>query len=197
MTEEEIRYRIERVKDAVQRNTSLNPLDVEPYVRADEHGAGFFQDFTGGRTQIQLESAVGLIINEIMAIRDRAKKWLVSNGGRSAGGRQVHLNLSRRSRLSHDLANTDKHGELDKPSMSGHKPKLAEVESVMTLVYDPATGTYANHGQYTGPTFDLRTGQMSGGFDSSGFEVVLDSEILDEHGNVIGGTEESSSGCRL
>lgn len=185
MTEEEIRYRIERVNAAFNERSALSPEGIEPGLRSDERGTSFFQDFRGGRSATQLDSDAAHILNEIMGIRDRAKKWFASKGD-DPRAVDAFVKSELAVALVHDLANTDKHGQLDRPPFSGYRPKLVKVDRTMTLKYDPSTGTYAASGQYTGPTFNFRAGQVRGQGTSFGMEVVLSSDIHDESGNKIG-----------
>lgn len=185
MTEAEIKFRIERVNAAFEERTALTPEEVEPRVHSDDGRMSFYQDFRGGRSETQMISDAAHIINEIMGIRDRAKRWLTANG---CDPRQVDrfIEAELAVALVHDLANADKHGELDRPPFSGHKPRLLKVDRVMTLKYDPSTGTYATSGQFIGPAMNVQSGEVSGTGRSSGLEVVLDSDIVDEHGAKVG-----------
>jgi hypothetical protein len=185
MTEAEIEHRVNRVYSALQEKTGLRPEEAPLYVRKDETGVSFYQDFRGGRTPVQLESDAAHVINEIMGIRDRAKKWLARKGDDPA-----KVDAFIRSKLAvalvHDLANTDKHGELDYRPMSGHKPVLVKVDRAMALKYDPATGKYETNGHFIGKAMNMDTGEVSGRATRSNTEVVLISDINDENGSKIG-----------
>ena len=185
MTEAEIKNRLARVYAAFGDKTNLKPEDFEPEVQSSEDGFTLTQDFRGGRSQEDLDGDAASIINEIMGIRDRAKKWLRNSGGDDSKV-DTFIKSDQAVSLVHDLANTDKHGELDGPPFSGHKPNLVKVDRFATLKYDRSTGTYAKSGQIIGAPFDFQTGEISGSGTSSDMEVVLGSDIHDENGNKIG-----------
>lgn len=186
MTEAEIKRRLSRVYAAFGDKSEFKPEDFEPTVEELE-GGGFIisQDFTGGRSQENLYIDAASIINEIMGIRDRAKAWLTGNG-RDSKKVDAFVKSELAVALVHDLANTDKHGKLDAPPFSGYMPSLAQVHRATTLKYDPATGTYASSGTFTGPAFDALTGKTLSTGSSSDVETVLASDIQDEYGNKVG-----------
>jgi hypothetical protein len=185
MTESEINWRLKRVYAAFEDKSGFRPEDIKAEIHRSDIGLVFSQDFRGGRSQENLDADAASVINEIMGIRDRAKSWL-----KSRGDDPKKVDDFIRSELAvalvHDLANTDKHGQLDGPPFSGHKPKVVKVDRAATLAYDAATGTYATSGQFVGPTIDTWTGQIVGAGSSSNLEVVLISDIQDEGGNKVG-----------
>lgn len=185
MTEAEINWRLRRVYAAFGEKSALKPEDVPAQVWADENSFGMFHDFSGGRSLEQLDTDAASIINEIMGIRDRAKAWFKSRGD---DPRKVDdfIRSEMAVALVHDLANTDKHGHLDRPPFSGCRPKLQAITRAATSKYDPATGTYAATSFFKGPSFNFQTGEVSGTPTSSGMEVVLISDIHDEAGNKVG-----------
>ncbi len=185
MTESEIKNRIARVYAAFGEKSRLKPEDCEPVVHRTPQRLSYHQDFRGGRTQEQLEIDAATIINEIMGIRDRTKKWLIASAGNAARVDDF-IKSDMAVALVHDLANTEKHGELDRPPFSGHRPKLLPVDRVMANIYDPVTKTYARASQFWGPAINNQTGQLANKGGSTGMEVVLHCDIQDESGNKIG-----------
>lgn len=186
MNEQEIIYRLTRVRAAFGERTALMPENVNPQKYSSDLGDGLLYDFRGGRTETQLDLDANHIMHEIMGIRDRAMKWFVG-GGRDPKEIDAFIKSELAVALVHDLANTDKHGELDLPPFSGYKPKLGKVDRALVLKYDPASGTYAATGQFVGQTIDLQVGAVIPGTgSSSGLEVVLACDIYDESGNKIG-----------
>jgi len=185
MTEDEIRARLVRVFAALDDKSSFKPEDVKVEVRAVEDGLVFEHDFRSGRSQANLDTDAASIINEIMGLCDRTKAWLKKRGD---DPKKVDdfIKSELAVALVHDLANADKHGQSGRSPISGHKPKLVKVSRATTLKYDPSTGTYAETGQYIGPTLDTWTGQIVGSGTSTNLETVLVSDIEDEHGNKIG-----------
>ena len=185
MTEEEIRRRLRRVYVALGDKSHLKPEDAMHVRKDTTEGLLFSIDFTGGRSPEELEIDAFTIINEIMGIRDRAKAWIKANGGQERNVDDfVRANLA--PALVHDLANSDKHGQLDRPPYSGYRPVLKDVGRGVTLVYDPSTGKYCAQGEVVGPVFDIRNGEIQQGTaTSSGVEVVLSGRVENEAGNEV------------
>lgn len=185
MTEQVIKQRLARVIAAFGDKSRFRPEEIAPTIEVSESGFSYVQDFTGGRSQENLDADAAAIINEIMGLRDRTKAWLKNTHG-DVSKVDKFIKSEPATALVHDLANTDKHAQLDGPPFSGHKPRLSKVNRVVTLIYDPSTGTYEQKGFFIGHGFNLKTGELVSPPASVGTEIVLDSEILDEDGNKIG-----------
>ena len=185
MTEAEIRERLNRMYAAFDDRSQFKPEDFEPEVHGIGDQFNVSADFRGGRSADQLKIDAASVINEIMGIRDRARSWL-KNTGRDPRKVDNFVKSELAVALVHDLANTDKHGQLDGPPFSGCKPKLKKVNRATILKYDPLTGTYATEGKFITAGFNIQTGELIGTGASSNVEVVLVSDIVDEAGNKVG-----------
>lgn len=140
-------------------------------------------DFSEGVPDTQVMNMAEKLIENIARIRDHLKVWCTQNGRAFAG--DTLINGNRSVALVHDLWNTQKHAELNRPPRSGVKPHLAEVRRSMRLI----TGG-------SGPSAVMMTFDKSGKpvVKSTGGgrgELVVDGDILDENGARVGGLMET------
>jgi hypothetical protein len=183
MTDDEIRSRLDRVYAALG-DTRSRPEDIPVQVVNQGTSYGFVQDFTGGRSAAQHQKDLASVINEIMGIRDRARRWLKANGS-DAAKVDVFIKSELTVSLVHDLANADKHGGAGRDTMSGIQAKLKDVSRGMSIAWDPVKGQFATSGQFMAPAVNFQKGATSGQATSSNLEIGLTGWVVDGQGKEI------------
>jgi hypothetical protein len=170
-------HRIERIRAAlgVTKSSDLSSLRasvaVRPGIRVLE------LNFNQGKSAAELANeAFGLVAN-IASIKDHLKNWCAING-KSFRGEEL-LNSSINAAVVHDLWNTDKHAELNRPPRSGFRPRIIGLRRVLRFSGGPQSSAELMVSTSTGRT----TIDQSGG---AGAELVLEAQIVDESGAVRG-----------
>lgn len=184
MTEAELLHRLTLATIALESADPKPPESIPVQVSKTSSGAQFFHDFRGDEPEEKCYLAIMSIVEMIIGLRDRTKRWLKKNS-RDVDVVDMFIKSHLHVALVHDLGNLDKHGSVGRTPFSGKQIKLEEVGRAMVLKYDPVTQLFAKHGEFVGQTFDPITGQLYGKATSSNVEVTLVGTILDENGDFI------------
>jgi hypothetical protein len=136
-------------------------------------------DFNQHSDEIALANATSLLIANIASIKDHLKAWCRNQGEPFHGDKLIDSNKA--VALIHDLWNIDKHAELKLPTRSGYKPRLKNIQTVLSI----STGTAAGGGAFW--SMDPITGKVTTGTSGGGkVQLTLSAQIIDEAGNVLG-----------
>lgn len=136
-------------------------------------------DFSGGTNEVELANIVTLLIANIGSLRDHLKNWCGVNGVIFEGDILINSNPS--CAIIHDLWNTDKHVELNRPPRSGHHVRLVNVSKSMQV------STGAEAGSFSSFSWNPVTGEMVANSSGGGsVSIVISGQVLDEAGNTLG-----------
>jgi flagellar hook protein FlgE len=136
-------------------------------------------DFNQDADEIALANAASLLITNIASMKDHLKVWCTRQGVAFHGDTLINSNQA--VALIHDLWNIDKHAELNKPSRSGHTPKLQGLRKCLTLSTGTASGAVAFC------SLNPRTGKITTGTSGdASVQLALVAQIIDENGNILG-----------
>lgn len=174
----ELDRKLRQMHAALLSVASEDMSSVQPRIVATDKHVFVSLDFNENSDEIALHNAASLLIANLASLKDYLKVWCKRTGYPFKG--DALINSNRAAALIHDLWNTDRHAELSSPPRSGHRPKLGKVQTAMRL----STGVSAGSGAMF--TMDPRTGKIMTQTSGGGkVQIVLDTQILDEHNNVI------------
>ena len=182
MNPNDLKGRLVRIYAAFGDVAALSPEEQLHSAAAVGDSLQVWFDWSGGRSEDQLKKDAYAVINEVMGIRDRAKKWMKHKGKQRDAVDELIKN-DRHLSLLHDLANYDKHGSHGRETFSGLQPEIINVHGAVTAKRDPVTGKYATAGHVT-TKLDLTTGEATPD-ESEGTEVVITGDVVDGSGNRI------------
>jgi hypothetical protein len=183
VTDADLSKRIRRVYAAIDDVSGTLPENAAPpAILGVGTNLHIVQDFSAGRTSDHMEKDAFTVINEIMGIRDRARAWMKTHG-KGPDLVDAFLKSHRNAAVVHDLANSDKHGQIARHTVSGLQPQLENVHRAVTLTRDPITGKYAKEGSVV-QVMNIETGEVEN-MPSENTEIVLTGEIIDSSGALI------------
>jgi hypothetical protein len=136
-------------------------------------------DFNRNSDPIKLANAAGQLVENIASIKDHLKYWCVDNHIKFTG--EDLINSNRSVALIHDLWNVNKHARLNRPPRSGITPKLANIETALSISAGTEDGSAAIF------SMDPLTGVMEHETSGDGsIQLVLCAEIVDDKGKLQG-----------
>jgi hypothetical protein len=168
MTDDEIRKRLDRIEAALGNVSNLPLTSAPPLVFKSEKFQGVYQDFSGGRSDVQMEVDANSVLSEFVGLRDRTILWLTTHD-RNPSDVDEFMRAHKPVALLQDLANVDKHVSLTRKPWSGTKPRLNNVRRVMQ-----ARGSFQIQMDLDGRT--VTHGEST---------LVLTGTIVDENGKYI------------
>jgi len=152
---------------------------VQPQITFADGYIRTWIDFNQNSDAIELANVASLLVSSIASLRDHLKLWCTKQGIKFDG--DTLINNNRAVALVYDLWNIDKHGELDRPPRSGHKPKLTAIRTALNL----STGTSAGSGAVF--TIDPRTAKIATSTVGGGsVQLAFVARVVDENGVVLG-----------
>jgi hypothetical protein len=152
---------------------------IQPQITSEDGYVYTKADFNRNSDPIALANAASLLIANIASIKDHLKLWCKKQNMPFQGDALINSNVA--VALVHDLWNTDKHAELNTPPRSGHKPRLKDLKTVLSI----SAGAAAGGGAFF--SMDPRTGKVTTGTSGGGtVQLALNAKIVDDVGNVLG-----------
>jgi len=178
MLNDELTLRIQRIYEAVDAIVETDISKFIPKMIEDGNRIGFYQDWTGGRNDAELENIAHMLIYNIANLKDHLKKWAVCKG-KDKTKVDVAFKSSQELKIIKDLSNNDRHGyDPKKRGNSGKSPRVDKINTIMQMTTKPEKGSFVSL------TLN-RQGipQIAG---SGIAKVIITGDILDKDGNKIG-----------
>lgn len=173
---DEIWKRISRLYAALDATIETDMDQLPAEVICTETVRGFHQDFSGGKSQEELENALQNLIACIASLEYHLRKAVADNGD-DPDVVSIRFKDSKPLQLVHDLWNNDKHGapQPGKTTYSGMAPLLKDVHSAMVLQ------TQAKKGSWIAMTGGL--GGMPQIHGDGSAHTVITADIVDGRSN--------------
>ena len=174
--DDDLDRRIKRLYAAVGEIERQDLTAFPPQVVKSGSVTAWFQDFTGGLSEPQLENLAILAVQSVAHLRDPLRRWARQNG-KNPQDVDAAIKQSDPLRLVLDLAEHAKHGGQRRDGgYSGKSPHLGPVERSFRLVAPPRSRVELQFGpQGVIPTPNAK-----------GSRVVLSAPILDQDGQKVG-----------
>ncbi len=158
-------------------NEDLSSITVDQ-VNLPE-GSEYSINLQNGIDTVDLDNAATTLINNIASLKDHIKLWCKSNGKKYDV--EALIDSNRDIAIIHDLWNIDKHGKLDRSPRSGHLPKIVNLTRGIQFSTSLGSGAGFEMGP-EGVKLDIQEDSSAG--------LVIDGEVIDEHGNKLGNFAE-------
>ena len=178
MIDDDLISRVQRLHAAIGATEETDVSKFMPTVISDGKRVGFYQDWSGGRSNAELTNAMHILIYNIANLKDLLKKWVVHNGKAKT---KVDDAFKRSSALKiiKDLSNNDRHGyDPKKRGNSGKSPRVDNINTVMQMTPKPEKGSSMSL------TFNHQGIPRTAGSGTA--KVIITGDILDRDGNKIG-----------
>ena len=178
MANDDLNLKVQRLYAAIGAVEETDISKLRPKVIDDGHQIGFYQDWSGERSNAELSNIAYSLISNIANLKDNLKKWAANNGKDKA---QVDdaFNNSEALKIIQDLSNNDKHGYPPRNGgHSGKSPKVEKINSIMQMT------TKAERGSPVGLTFTPQGFPIILGNGTA--KVIISCDIMDRDGNKIG-----------
>ena len=178
MANDDLNLKVQRLYAAIGAVEETDISKLRPKVIDDGHQIGFYQDWSGERSNAELSNIAYSLISNIANLKDNLKKWAANNGKDKA---QVDdaFNNSEALKIIQDLSNNDKHGY--PPRNGGHSGKSPKVEKINSIIQ---MTTKAERGSSVGLTFTPQGFPIILGNGTA--KVIISCDIMDRDGNKIG-----------
>jgi hypothetical protein len=178
MPSDELTLRIKRIYGAVDAIVETNISQFMPEVIRDGKRIGFYQDWSGGRTNAEIENIAHILIYNVANLKDHLRKWAESNG-KDKTKVNTAFKDSQALKIIKDLSNNDRHGyDPEKKGNSGKSPRIEKINTIMQMTTKPEKGAFMCL------TFNHQgVSQIAG---SGNAKVIITGDILDKDGNKIG-----------
>jgi hypothetical protein len=144
----------------------------------------FFEvSFDRASNDVARANAASQVVANIASLKDHLRAWCRENGQCFTGEQLINSDTS--VALIYDLWNIDKHAELNRPPRSGCTPSLRNITTALCISSsgEAGSGAYFSMNPATGK---VSTGSAKGG----SVALVLDAQIVDEHGSIKGDFRE-------
>jgi len=153
-----------------------------PKVINDGSRVGFYQDWSGGRSDAELANTAVILIYNIANLKDLLKRWCVRNG-KDKSKVDDAFKSSQALKIIKDLSNNHRHGyDPKKRGNSGKSPRVDRIMSIMQMTTKPEKGSFVSL------TLNRQgVPQIAG---SGTAKVIITGDILDRAGNKIGDLHE-------
>jgi hypothetical protein len=177
MSTEELLRRLRRLHVALEGIREPELGKFVPTVTVDDGVLTVAQDFSGGASEAEIEHAAHGLVHSIASLRDPLRRWAKKqskatdriDGAFRTGDLAVLVALD----------NHEKHGGPPRPGSGELDRRLANLDRGLQLT------TGAKAGSYVVVEFTPR-GPRPSGEGGGGVEVVIDGDVLDGTGQVVG-----------
>ena len=176
--------RVQRLYVAIGATEETDISKFMPKVINDGSRVGFYQDWSGGRSDAELANTAHMLIYNIANLKDLLKKWGVRNG-KDKTKVDSAFKSSQALKIIKDLSNNDRHGyDPKKRGNSGKSPRVDRITSIMRMTTKPEKGSFVSL------TLNRQgVPQIAG---SGTGKVIITGDILDGAGNKIGDLHETA-----
>ena len=80
MANDDLISRVQRLYTAIGATEETDISKIMPTVISDGKRVGFYQDWSGGRSNAELANTTHILIYNVANLKDLLKKWAVHNG---------------------------------------------------------------------------------------------------------------------
>lgn len=184
MVNDDLTSKLQCLYAAIGATEETDVSKFMPKVINDGSRVGFYQDWSGGRSDGELANTAIMLIYNIANLRDLLKKWCVRNGKDKTKVEDA-FKSSQELKIIYDLSNNDRHGyDPKKRGNSGKSPRVDRITSIMQMTTNPEKG-------FSISLTLNRQGvpQIAG---SGTAKVIITGDILDRAGNKIGDLHETA-----
>lgn len=178
MTNDDLTHRVRRIYEAIEAVQENDMSKFTPKVINDDHRIDFYQGWSGGRSDAELDNIAHTLIYDIANLRDHLKKWADRNAKDKTKVDAAFKN-SQALKIIKDLSNNDRHGY--DPTKKGNSGKLPRVDKINTIMQ---MTTKDKKGSSVGLTFTPQGVPKILGDGTA--KVIITGDILDRDGNKIG-----------
>ncbi len=178
MIDDDLISRIQRLYTAIGATEETDISKFMPTVISDGKRVGFYQDWSGGRSNAELTNTTHILIYNIANLKDLLKKWAVHNNKAKTKVDDA-FKSSPKLKIIKDLSNNDRHGyNPKKRGNSGKSPRVDSINTVMQMTPKPEKGSFMSL------TFNRQGVPRIAGSGTA--KVIITGDILDRDGNKIG-----------
>jgi len=184
MTSDDLISRVQCLYAAIGATEETDLSEFMPTAISDGSRVGFYQDWSGGRSDAELANTANMLIYGIAHLKDPLKKWCARNGKDKTQVDNAFKN-SQALRIITDLSNVAKHGyDPKKAGDSGKSPRVDRITSIMRMTTKPEKGSFVSL------TLNRQgVPQIAG---SGTAKVIITGDILDGASNKIGDLYETA-----
>ena len=184
MEKDDLISMVQRVYTAIGATEETDISKFVPKVINDGSRVGFYQDWSGGRSDAELANTAVILIYNIANIKDLLKRWCVRNGKDKTKVDDA-FNSSQALKIIKDLSNNDRHGyDPKKRGNSGKSPRVDRITGIMQMTTKPEKGSFVSL------TLDRQGVPKIAGSGTA--KVIITGDILDRAGNKIGDLHETA-----
>lgn len=178
MANDDLISRVQRLYISIEATVETDISKFMPKVINDGYRIGFYQDWSGGRSDAELVNSAHMLIYNIANLKDHLKKWAVRNG-KDKTKVDAAFKGSQALKIIKDLSNNDRHGyNPKKRGNSGKSPRVDKINTIMQMTTKPEKGSFVSL------TLNRQgVPQIAG---SGAARVIITGDILDRYGNKIG-----------
>jgi hypothetical protein len=178
MTQADLLNRLGRIYAAVKASTEFDMTKLPAKILPGGGTVGFWQDFTGNRSEHDIENAAQDVIHNIASLKGHLKRWAVANK-KDKTRVDAAFNKSAELQIIEDLWNNDKHGYPPRNEGCSRKaPKLRNIRSLMKLTTQAKIGSFV--------TLTLGPGGVPNIKGDGSAYAVITGDVVDKDGNMLG-----------
>lgn len=183
MPNDELTLRIKRIYKAVDVVVETDISKFIPKVIKDGNRIGFYQDWSGGPSSVEIENIAYILIYNVANLKEHLRGWAESNG-KDKTKVNVAFKGSQELKIIKDLSNNDRHGyDPKRRGNSGKSPRIDNINTIMRMTTKPEKGSFI------GLTLNRQgVPQIIGDGNA---KVIITGDILDRDGNKIGDLYET------
>ena len=183
MPSDELTLRIQRIYKAVDAVIETDMDKLKPKVVKDGKRIAVYQDFSGGRSNAEIENTAHILIHNVANLKDHLKKW-AKNNGKDKTRVDDAFNNSQVLRIIQDLSDNDKHGYPPRDGGNfGKSPRVDKINTIMQMTTKPEKGSFI------GLTLNHQGAPKIIGDGNA--KVIITGDILDRDGNKMGDLHET------
>jgi len=178
MPSDELTLRIQRIYEAVGAVVETDISKFMPKTIKDGKRIGFYQDWSGGRSDAEIENIAHILMYNVANLKEHLRKW-ADNNGKDKAKVNASFKDSQALKIIKDLSNNDRHGySPEKKGNSGKSPRIEKINTIMQMTTKPEKGSAMRL------TFDQQgVPKITGSGDA---KVIITGDIIDRDGNKIG-----------
>jgi hypothetical protein len=175
---DELTNRIKRIYEAVDAVIETDIGKLKPKVIKDGKRVAIYQNFSGGRSNAEIENAAHILIHNVANLKDHLKKW-AKNNGKDKNKVDDAFNKSQVLRIIQDLSDNDKHGYPPRDGgNSGISPRIDKINTIMQMTTKPQKDSSIG--------YTLNRQGIQKVIGDGNAKVIITGDMLDRDGNKIG-----------
>jgi len=183
MPSDELTLRIKRIYEAVDAVAETDISKFMPKVIKDGNRIGFYQDWSGGRSNAEIENTAHILIYNVANLKDHLRKW-ADNNGKDKAKVNAAFRGSQALKIVKDLSNNDRHGyDPVRKGNSGKTPRVDKINTIMRMTTKPEKGSSIG--------FTLNRQGVPQIIGNGNAKVIITGDILGGNGVKIGDLHET------